>query len=198
MNLKSRLATAVASTAIILGAVVPAAFASTNVNVTGNGAFSHSNVTVNNTSGTNVTQSNSSTVITVVNSTANTGHNTSAFNTGGDNIISTGNATSNVNVTVGGSSNNATVNTTCGCDSNTTVNVKNNGAFSSNGVKVTKNSSSNVVQEAWNFIVTGVNSKAGSGDNSSVFNTKGTSAIVTGDSHSNVTVNVTGSSNTLQ
>jgi hypothetical protein len=198
MNFKSKLATAVASAAVILSTVVPATFASTNVSVNGNGAFSKNNVTVNNTSGTTITQSNSSTVITEVNSTANTGKNTSTFNTGGDNGISTGNATSNVNVTVGGSSNNATVNTTCGCNNNTTVNVKNNGAFSSNGVKVTNNSSTNVLQQAWNYIVTGVASSANTGDNSSVFNTKGTNGIVTGNSHSNVTVNVTGSSNTLQ
>src|SRR6185437_10638928 len=158
--------------AVVLSAIAPASFASTNVTVSHNGVFSSSNVTVNNTNKTNVTQSNSSTVVTQVNSSANTGKNFVGFNTGGSNGIVTGNATSNVTVNVGGSSNTATVNTTCGCNTTTDVNVNHNGAFSSNKVNVSNTNSVNVFQAAWNFIATGVNSSANTGENASAFNTK--------------------------
>lgn len=197
INLNKKIAVAVATAAIVLGAVAPAAFASTtNVTVSGNGALSSTGVKVNNTTNTTVVQSNASNVVTVVNSTANTGGNHASFNTGGATVIGTGNATSNVNVTVGGSSNKATVPTPA-ADNTTNVTVSGNGALSVNKVKVTNTNVLTVVQQNLSNIWTVLASSTKTGNNSSNFNTGGTTGIGTGDATSNVTVNVTGSSNTL-
>ena len=97
MNFKSKLATAVASAAIILSTVAPATFASTNVSH--NGALSTNTVIVSNTNLITIVQQNFSSIINNVISGANTGGNSTGFNTGkGGTIILTGNATSNVTV----------------------------------------------------------------------------------------------------
>lgn len=58
MVFRTKITTAIATTTIIIGTVVPAAFASTTVSVTGNGAVSHTSVKVSNNSGGNVVQNN--------------------------------------------------------------------------------------------------------------------------------------------
>jgi len=196
MTYTSKIATAITTVALIAGSVVPAAFANTKVNVDHNGVFSHTSVNVSNHTGTNVTQNNVSGVVTVVNSTANTGDNHASFNTGGGNIISTGPATSKVNVTIGGSSNTATVLPTP--TTNTTVNVSHNGVFSKNKVKVSNSSWLNTVQQNFSFIFTGVNSNSNTGGNSSSFNTHGVNGIGTDAATSTVNITVNGSSNTLK
>lgn len=195
---KFKLPTAIATGALLLSAVAPAAFAAnTTVNVSGNGAFSNTSVKVKNVAGTTVSQTNVSNVTTVVNSTANTGNNSSSFNTGGGSAVVTGNATSNVNVTTGGSSNTANVTPNCNCGSNTTVNVSGNGAFSKNKVDVKNVSWVTVLQQNVTEVLNLVSGKAKTGGNDSNFNTGGGSGVGTGDATSNVTVTTNGSSNTL-
>ena len=196
-NFNTRFVTAIATAAVILGAVAPAAFADTTVNVTGNGAGSNNTVVTNNTSGTKVVQINNSTVVTSVNSTASTGGNNASFNTGGDTSINTGNANSTVNVSVGGSSNTAAFVDPCGCNTTTNVTVGDNGAGSNNGVIVSSSSWFKAIQKNWSSIITTVTSLSKTGHNTSSFNTGGTTNVTTGGGTSNVTVNVTGSSNTL-
>lgn len=75
------------------------------VNVEGNGPYTKNHVNVTNTNWLGVFQNNLSTIFTGVVSHSNTGGNSTSFNTGGLNGIGTGDATSNVNVTVNGSSN---------------------------------------------------------------------------------------------
>jgi hypothetical protein len=196
-NFNTRIVTAIATAAVILGAVAPAAFADTTITVTGNGAGSNNTVVTNNSTNTSVNQSNNSTVVTSVNSTASTGGNDSSFNTGGETSIQTGNATSKVKVTVGGSSNAAVITDPCGCNTTTNVDVSGNGAESSNGVILSSSSWFNAIQNNWTSIITEISSVGKTGKNTSSFNTGGTTTTTTGNSTSKVKVNVTGSNNTL-
>lgn len=75
------------------------------INVVGGGAFSLTGVTANSAYSSFLTQNNSTTVVTSVNTNANTGGNTSSFNTAGGNGIVTGGASNGTTVTVGGSAN---------------------------------------------------------------------------------------------
>ncbi|MGI8419909.1 MAG: hypothetical protein ACR2LN_04660 [Candidatus Levyibacteriota bacterium] len=195
INFNAKLTTAVATAAIVLGAVSPAAFANTNVTVSHNGALSDTSVQVRNTTNTTVAQNNDSTVLTDVSSHANTGGNNADFNTGGSTIIGTGDANSTVNVTVGGSSNTAIVPTPA--DNTTHVTVSHNGALSTNKVNVSNHNWVSVAQQNLSYIWTSVTSHSKTGGNSSSFNTGGTTGVGTGNVTSNVTVHVNGSSNTL-
>lgn len=77
----------------------------TDVEISGNGAFSHNSVYVVNSSSSSVKQSNTTVVGTYVYTSASTGGNSSSFNTGGDSSIDTGDASNTVVVEVGGSTN---------------------------------------------------------------------------------------------
>ncbi len=196
---KIKLVTAIATSAIVLGAMAPAALAATDVVVAENGAFAKTNVKVKNVKATTVAQSNKSHVTNVVKSHANSGKNKSNFNTGGNSGVGTGPATSNVNVKVGGNSNTANLNSDCGVcgGGETSVAVVGNGAFSHSGVEVSNSSWLTVVQSNVSNVFNAVTSSSNSGGNSSSFNTGGSSSIGTGTASSNVNVEVNGSSNTL-
>lgn len=107
MNIKQKLTTAAIAGSMLAATLLPSsAFAATNaVTITGTGAFSYNKVKVINVSSTSVTQSNSTTAVTGVSAGSNTGGNTSGFNVGGGNTITTGTASTGVNVNVGGSTN---------------------------------------------------------------------------------------------
>lgn len=78
----------------------------TDVTITGNGKDSVNKVKVNNSSQSLVMQGNMSHVVTNVVSVADTGNNTANDNLGGSNVdVTSGNAKSNVQVTVGGGTN---------------------------------------------------------------------------------------------
>lgn len=193
--MNKKFAIAFTAAALVMGASASSAFAATDVTVSNNGAFSGSSVKVSNSNATYVGQSNSSVVVNTVTSSANSGGNKSNFNVGGVSYVSTGKATSNVGIVVGGSTNTATVET-CDCDEDVTVDVKGNGAFSHNKVKVSNKNWFKSFQANVTNVFNGVNSKAKTGDNSSNFNV-GDSVVESGASNSTVVVEVEGSSNTL-
>lgn len=189
-----KIAISAAAAAIMFASAVPS-FASTTVTISHNGALSHNGVGVINTSYSKVKQTNNTFVGTFVASSTNTGGNSSSFNTGGTNSITTGGSTTTVSVGVEGGTNTNSA-SPCTCQTgDTTVDISNNGAGSSNGVFVV-NSTSNVVKQSNNTIVgTAVLTQTDTGGNSSSFNTGGSSSITTGGSSTGVDVTVTGSSN---
>lgn len=77
----------------------------------------------------------------------------------------------------------------------TTVKIKNNGALSTNYVKVKNVSSKTVSQYNGTLVLTGVHAKAKTGGNTSSFNVGGENTITTGKATNDVTVDVEGSSN---
>jgi autotransporter family porin len=202
MNFNYKLGGAVAIATFVASVLAPAGLADTNIGVTNNGAYSNNTVTVNNSgNGGNVgvTQTNNSTIVNGVTVGQNTGKNKANFSTGDGTSIVTGDANSDVTVTVGGSSNVAS-GSQCGCVvASTNVNISDNGAFSNNNVivnngnggKKNKNSQKNV-----SYIVNSVDVHQVTGKNKANFNTGGSTGIATGNTTSNVTVNVTGSANT--
>ena len=78
--------------------------------ITGNGAGSTSNVTVNQQNSTNVNQNNQSNINNNVNSNCNTGGNSASGNTGGNVGVNTGDCSTNVNISNKANTNNAQVN----------------------------------------------------------------------------------------
>lgn len=197
MNIKQKFATGLATAAFLGAVVAPMAFAA-DVTISGNGEGSHNTVTLSNSNTTSVSQSNVMSVSTTVNSSANTGGNQANENTGGDVTVTSGNASSTVGVSVTGGDNSATV-TPCGCDPvNPSVSITGNGKDSKNKVKNTNSNTLSVGQAGVLSVGTTVGSKAKTGKNKANGNTGGGSVSVTsGGATSNVGVEVTGGSNTL-
>jgi hypothetical protein len=194
-----KLGSAVAIATFVAAVLAPVGLADTTVDVANNGANSTTNVVVNNTSGgSGVSQTNHSVIINEVSVKQTTGKNTASGNTGGDTVIETGDATSTVNVTVGGSTNEAVTIPCGGCATNTTVNVSGNGARSDNTVVVNNGVKNGKTkgQKNTSFIVNGVSVKQVTGKNKAKYNTGGTTAVTTGTTTSTTSVSVTGSSNT--
>lgn len=100
-NVKRKMITAFATSALLLGAVVPSAFAD-SIHISGNGAFSENNVSVRQSNRTSVDQRNDTNIRNNVWSNSNTGNNRSSFNTSGDNYIHTGNANNRVEISNNG------------------------------------------------------------------------------------------------
>lgn len=190
MTLNKKIATCIAAGTLLVVALLPgAAFASSKP---------PKNVNINTVK---VTQINKSFILTGVLSVAVTGGNTIKGSTkhdegSSDPSITTGNATSTVNVTVGGSSNSANVNP-CPCGTGNVTTLSDESGGSNNSVTTVNINSTEVTQINKSADVTLVGSVAGTGGNTISGNTGGDSLITTGNATSSVTVSVTGSTNTL-
>ncbi|MBI2032742.1 MAG: hypothetical protein HYT09_03810 [Candidatus Levybacteria bacterium] len=128
---------------------------------------------------------------------AKTGNNEASNNTGGNVTIDTGNATSNVDVNITGGGN--TANVSCACNTtNDTVNVIGNAANTTNTANVTNTKLKKGTQTNGGSVkVKKLKSRAKTGKNKANNNTNGTVDVLTGNATSNVDVNVTTPSNTL-
>ncbi len=197
MNIKNKIAAASASAVILSGVLSNAAFASTNITISGNLKKSENKVIVKQANVTAVLQGNAQTVNTVVNSSASTGGNKANDNMG-DVSIKTGNATSKVTVLVGGGSNTATL--SCGCaEGATDVKIKDNGKKSKNTVVQKSLDLTLVGQGNIAAVKTGVGSGAETGDNkANGTGNKGTVEVETKDAKSTVDVVVEGGTNVLE
>jgi len=196
-KISAKMSAAVAMAVVFASTIVPAAFAATAVTVNNNGASSVNSVWVKNKNTTLVKQKNTSVIGTSVNAISKTGGNNADFNTGGNSGITTGEALTAVGVTVGGSTNSAAL-PECGCQTNTnSVDINHNGAFSVNSVHVVNNNTTTFKQSNSSVIWTEVDVKTSTGNNSASFNTGGTTTVNTGPATTGVTVDVTGSSNTV-
>lgn len=197
MNIKNKIAAASASAVILSGVMSSAAFASTNVTISGNLKKSENKAIVKNAKVTAVMQGNVQTVNTVVNSSASTGGNKANDNMG-DVSVKTGNATSKVTVVVGGGSNVASL--PCGCEEGATdVAIKNNGKKSKNTVVQKSLDLTIVGQGNISYVGTGVSSGADTGDNkANGTGNKGTVEVETKDAKSTVDVVVEGGTNVLE
>lgn len=196
MTIKSKIAVGIASAAIFAN-MVPAAFAATTVDITGNGKKSNNTVNLTTAQNTTVTQNNTANINLNIKSKANTGGNKANGNTGGDVKVKTGDATSTVGVSVVGGVNAATVES-CGCDEDTTIAVKNNGKKSDNTTNIVK-AKNKTGDQTSNLDVTGdIKSKAKTGKNKANANTNGDVDVNTGTGVSEVGVEVETGSNVLE
>lgn len=98
MNFKQKITTGLATGAVLLGTIAPAAFAATSVHISGNGAFSENRVNVSQSNSLRVAQSNDASINNTVNASSNTGGNNAGFNTGGSVAIVTGSSSTNVGI----------------------------------------------------------------------------------------------------
>lgn len=213
MNHIFKVAGALTATAAMMVFTTSSAFA--NVDIAGNGAFSKNSVSVSNQNSTSVNQSNRSDITNDVNVSNNTGGNSASFNTGGSNSINTGSASSNVDISVGGNTNSAVLNS-CGCSNMGDVTIWGNGARSRNNVDVFNNMNTRINQNNFQNVNNRVNVRNNTGNNSASFNTSGqfkgkksfnkfndgffnngSNDIQTGNANSNVRINVNGSRNML-
>lgn len=196
VSYKTKIGTALTTFSLLATSFAPLSYADTTIDISGNGNGSINNVTVDNNSTIDVNQTNSFSVGLDINSSAKTGKNHANNNTGGNVTIETGNATSNVIVNVTGGSN--TANVPCGCTNTTdNITVSGNGNNSNSTTNVTNKKDKKAVQANSGGAGEPVRSRARTGRNRANGNTNGTVDVFTGNATSNVTVNVTLPSNTL-
>ena len=160
--------------------MAPLSFAqSTDIQISGNGAFSDNTANVSTSNDVRVTQDNNANINNDVDVDANTGNNDANFNTGGDTTVRTGDANVDVSVTNVANKNVASV-TNC-CSQSTDVLISGNGAYSDNTVRLDSDNNVRLTQDNYARINNDVDVDANTGDNDAKFNTGGDVAIVTGD-----------------
>jgi len=197
-NLKTKIATGIATGALLLSTLAPFASADTVLNASGNGAVSDNTINLNNTNSTTVNQNNTSTITNTVNTTSNTGNNTSNFNTGGDSTLQTGNATTSVDITNAANQNQANLSGCGSCSNgNTSIGVVGNGAFSTNNVNDTQRNTTAVNQTNNSTITNTVNTTSNTGRNNASENTGGNTLLQTGSVTTGVSVSNFANSNAL-
>lgn len=175
--------------------VVPAS--ALTIEVTGNGVESDNDVIVKTEQTTSVEQSNNSNVTNNINATASTGNNSASRNTGGDVNVSTGNATSEVNVTNALGSNEAVVD--C-CSAASDVNVviggtAGNGDSTDNTINLTNKNNISLGQTNVSNVTNKVNNDASSGWNSADRNSGGSVTVSTGNASATTLVSTGGNVN---
>lgn len=118
----------------------------TNVQVSGNGAFSDNNVLADTNNRTNVRQTNRTNVMNDILNAANTGGVSGSFNTGADVSVRTGDADATTDVFTGGNSNMLDLSGCNSCSNSTDIWLNGNGAFSQSFVRVNNRNNVNVFQ----------------------------------------------------
>ncbi|MDP3941148.1 MAG: hypothetical protein Q8Q49_02460 [bacterium] len=194
MNTK-KLATAIATSALLINAMAPAfAFAETTIQVTGNGSYSDNDAKVEQKSTTEVVQTNTANVTNNVSGNASTGGNDANDNTGGDVAIVTGDAKSVADVSNTLNSNSADV-VNCNCEDDTKVVISGNGSESDNYVKVKNSNNTGVYQDNDAKVSNSVETKASTGYNDANRNTGGDTTIITGDAKAKASVSTVANAN---
>lgn len=203
LTISKKLATAIATSAILLQAVAPVAFADTAlpvtghdtiIQITGNGSYSDNDAHVSQKSDTQVVQTNIANVTNNVTSHASTGGNDANDNTGGDTAIKTGDAQSTANVSNTLNSNVADV-TDCNCDQDTKVLISGNGSDSDNDVRLHNSNDLDVFQTNVAYVTNNVDTKASTGYNDANRNTGGDTTIITGNAKADASVSTVANAN---
>ena len=176
-NLKKQIFSVITAGVMVANIATPA-FASTTIEISGNGAGSDNFSTVSQNTTTSVTQTNNANVTNTVNADAKTGGNDANFNTGGDVTIDTGDATVKADIKNSLNSNAAEVN--CCAAGSTDVKISGNGANSDNVVALTQNNTTAVAQANATKVNNNVNADAKTGGNDAGLNTGGNVTIKTG------------------
>lgn len=191
-----KVGTGIAAMAILSSALATGAFAA-DLTIEGNGAGSTNTISVSNVCAVNVLQKNKTTSKVNATVTQNTGGNTANNNTGGDVTVESGAATSDITVTVEGSTNDATVPDCCECQSTVDATIKDNGAGSTNTAGQSNVAATSVTQKNKTKSKVKASVKQKTGKNKANNNTNGTVGVTSNDATSTVDVTVTGSQNTL-
>lgn len=194
MNIKSKVATALATGAVFLTMAGPS-FAATN-SISGTGAFSLNAIAKSVSKLAIFGQNNTSVFSNSIGSSANSGYNSSSFNVGGVGSVSSGPALNNTTVSNLAGSNTMTV-TGCGCPVGSDASISNTGAFSINSISDTNTSTTTASQNNTAVITNNVSSNANSGNNSSSFNVGGTGGVSSSSATNNTTVTNVANENSM-
>lgn len=178
--INKRIATAIATGALLLNSFAAPALAATNVQVSGNGSKSDSEVKLDLNKSNTVVQNNNANVTNNVNVKAKTGDNDAKDNTGGDVSIDTGDSSVGVAVKNMLNKNSAAVNCCAGGDTN--VKVDGNGSKSDNEVKLNMDNSNEIFQDNDAKVKNDVKVDSQTGKNKTNDNTNGDVSVETGDS----------------
>ena len=193
-NFKKKLITGIATGAILLNAFTPLAFASTTIEISGNGSSSDNTANVTTSTTTTVVQRNDANVSNNVDSNATTGGNDANDNTGGDVTIKTGNAKANVDVSTEVNANKADVNG-CNCDNDANVLISGNGSNSDNDANLKTSNNVEVFQTNDAYVRNNVDTDAKTGGNDANRNTGGDVTIMTGNASTDVDVKTQANAN---
>ena len=160
----------------------------TDVTVSGNGAYTDNTVGVTNSNSVFLNQNNQANFNNYINADSSTGKNKASENTGGDTVIVTGAAKTDVTVNNKANANIAKVGGNSDSAGSSSVIVKDNGAFSDNGVSLGQTSATVLGQTNVANIKNDVDADAKTGYNDSKFNTGGFTGIATGNATADVAV----------
>jgi len=201
MNIKSKLLTATAMGALIIGSLATPVFAATDtIQVSGNGSSSSNTASVHSSNDTSVVQNNKADISNHISTQADTGYNNANGNTGGSTLVATGNANSTVNVTNKANANIADL-SNCGCATTSDLKISGNGSDSTNQVKVGTDNSLSAFQNNNANITNDIKSQLSTGGNIASGNTSSTSGgtvtVLTGDANSTTTVKNLANANVL-
>ncbi len=193
MNFKKIIATVLSSVALFANVALPA-FASTTLEITGNGADSNNTTTVSTDQQTVVAQTNTSNIVNDVTADSSTGGNKADKNTGGSVNIDTGDSKTLVTVQNSANSNIADVEN-CNCGTDAEVVISGNGADSKNKAKLNLGGSTIVAQSNDSYVSNNVDADSSTGDNSAKKNTGGNVEIATGNAVTHVDLSTAVNSN---
>lgn len=186
------IASSIVTGSLLVNSVLPV-FATTTIEISGNGTGSNNTSSAGFTQSTTVVQSNVADVFNQVDADADTGSNSANDNTGGDVSIETGDADTDVSVENTLNQNSAQVDCCVGGD--TEILISGNGSHSNNTANIGLGNSTNVFQDNYADVKNLVWADADSGDNKASGNTNGDVSINTGDAHTGVTLATTANSN---
>jgi hypothetical protein len=178
--------------------VATPALASTDIEITDNGANSDNSVTIEDKNETKVDQSNKAQVSNVVGLTVNTGGNTASKNTGGDSKITSGDIEAGVAIHTHVNANEATVDSCCDEDSDANIDINGNGAKSESNVTTKKESKTKLGQTNKAQVGNVVGAYLETGDNETSKNTNGDSKIVSGDIEAGIEILTEGNANSAK
>lgn len=176
---------------------VPAIVFAEEYAITDNGSGSTSEIQVESSSQTTVTQGNDANVDNNIAGDLNTGSNQANDNSGSDTLINTGNVSGEANIDTSVNSNSATATDCCAIGTGD-VNISGNGAGSTTNVSVNQNRTVESFDHNQSDINNNVSIHGNSGDNTTSGTTGGTSRIATGDVNTSVTINNKTNSNEVE
>jgi len=179
LQIKSKLATAIATGAVLANVLMPIASANTDLTISGNGSNSSSSVDLSKTNTNVVTQDNTANITNDITTNSVTGNNSADDNTGGNVRVDTGNANTDVRVLNQANQNVANVDGCCNTDTN--VRISGNGSRSDNTATVSQTNSNYVTQTNDLTVDNTFDLNSNTGNNSASDNTGGNVRVGTGN-----------------
>ena len=169
--INKRIATAIATGALVFNSLATPAFAAINVNLTGNGDSSNNTANLNISKSNSIVQNNTANISNNVEVDAETGGNEANRNTGGDVNVETGNST--VGVSVQNALNKNSASLACCTSGNATLNIPGNGVESDNDIDLDMDNSNEIFQDNDADVDNDVDVWASTGNNEANRNTGG-------------------------